>query len=167
VWADQFLHDANMENCASNVGEVRLSSQAKTLPPGFTVATGCGGPWIAWGRELVIVGWTWCNGALVGATGVNVALYRHVTTSVCVVITQYSAARRTLWTPQRTLLRWLNTGSGGSKRRGDNLCGRKWLTRFDDDYIFTKLPKVSIVINFRGERERRIALKRNKISFLT
>jgi len=36
------------------------------------------------------------------------------------------------WTPQRTLLRWLNTGLGGYRRRGGSSCERKWLTRFDD-----------------------------------
>jgi len=45
-------------------------------------------------------------------------LYRHVTTSVCVGITRYSAARRTSWTPYGWLLRGLYTGPGGSRRRG-------------------------------------------------
>jgi len=42
------------------------------------------------GCTLYMVRWD-----LGGAIGANVALYRHGTTSVCVGITRYNAARRT------------------------------------------------------------------------
>jgi len=78
--------------------------------------------WWKAGRELGVVGWTWCVRASVGAIGANVALYRYVTTSVCVSITRYRAARRTSLPPHGGLLRWLNTGRGGSRHRWDNSC---------------------------------------------
>jgi len=87
----------------------------------------CGyGVWRAMNRLRSVVGRfgvgmvRWVS---VGAIGTNVGPYRHVTTSVCVVITRYSADRRTLGTPQRTLL--LNTGPGRSRRRGDSSYERK------------------------------------------
>jgi len=73
-----------------------------------------------------------------------VALYRHVTTSVC-VITRYSTARRTSWTSHGELLRWLNTGPGGSKGAGTVRVRRSgWLDLMMNEWMNEYNPFVCV-----------------------
>jgi len=95
----------------------------------------CGyGLWKAMNRvRSVVVGWTWCVGASVGAIGANVTLHRHVKTSVCVGI---HGTVQPEGPPERhmegscvgSILVREDQGGAGTVR-----VKRKGLTRFDDD----------------------------------